>query len=446
MVTVAGNFTELIRRKDWKALKMSIEHMDAVDIANLIEYLEEEEEIVVFRLLNRNQAKEVFQLLSHEKQEELIDGLAHKNYKLSELLNDIEPDDRTAFFEELPGNVLQPLIQLLSPEERKTAVQLLGYPEDSVGRLMTPEYVAIRPEWTIDRAFAHIRRYGRDSETLNVVYVVDEQWRLIDDIKIRELIFAHPEQLVSELMDRKFVALKAFDDQEKAVKAFRDYDRVALPVVNNEGVLVGIVTVDDIMDVVEEEATEDFHKFGSVSDTIGNPLRQTVAFLYKKRITWLIALVFMNVFSGAAIASFEGVIQTMVSLVFFLPLLIDSGGNAGSQSATLMIRSLAVGDVKLSDWYMLIGKEVFVSFFLGLTMALGVAAVASFRSPEIIAVVAITMVLVVMSGSVIGMLLPFIFTRFNIDPAAASAPLITSIADITGVIIYFSVANWYLSL
>jgi magnesium transporter len=446
MVTVAGNFTELIRRKDWKALKMSIEHMDAVDIANLIEYLEEEEEIVVFRLLNRNQAKEVFQLLSHEKQEELIDGLAHKNYKLSELLNDIEPDDRTAFFEELPGNVLQPLIQLLSPEERKTAVQLLGYPEDSVGRLMTPEYVAIRPEWTIDRAFAHIRQYGRDSETLNVVYVVDEQWRLIDDIKIRELIFARPEQLVSELMDRKFVALKVFDDQEKAVKAFRDYDRVALPVVNNEGVLVGIVTVDDIMDVVEEEATEDFHKFGSVSDTIGNPLRQTVAFLYKKRITWLIALVFMNIFSGAAIASFEGVIQTMVSLVFFLPLLIDSGGNAGSQSATLMIRSLAVGDVKLSDWYKLIGKEVFVSFFLGLTMALGVAAVASFRSPEIIAVVAITMVLVVMSGSVIGMLLPFIFTRFKIDPAAASAPLITSIADITGVIIYFSVANWYLSL
>lgn len=446
MVTVAGNFTELIRRKDWKALKMSIEHMDAVDIANLIEYLEEEEVIVVFRLLNRNQAKEVFQLLSHDMQEELIDGLAHKNYKLSELLNDIEPDDRTAFFEELPGNVLQPLIQLLSPEERKTAVQLLGYPEDSVGRLMTPEYVAIRPEWTIERAFAHIRQYGRDSETLNVVYVVDEQWRLIDDIKIRDLIFARPEQLVSELMDRKFVALKVFDDQEKAVRAFRDYDRVALPVVNNEGVLVGIVTVDDIMDVAEEETTEDFHKFGSVGDTIGNPLRQTVAFLYKKRITWLIALVFMNVFSGAAIASFEGVIQTMVSLVFFLPLLIDSGGNAGSQSATLMIRSLAVGDVKLSDWYKLIGKEVFVSFFLGLTMALGVAAVASFRSPEIIAVVAITMVLVVMSGSIIGMLLPFIFTRFKIDPAAASAPLITSIADITGVIIYFSVANWYLSL
>jgi len=442
MVTIAGNFTELIRRKDWKALKLSIDGMDAVDITDLIENLPDEEGVVVFRMLNRNQAKEVFQLLPYEKQEEIIDGLAHKNYKLSELLNDIEPDDRTAFFEELPGNVLQPLIQLLSPEERKTAVQLLGYPEDSVGRLMTPEYVALRPEWTIERAFAHIRQFGRDSETLNVVYVVDNQWKLLDDIKIRELIFARPDQLVSELMDNRFVALRPADDQETAVRTFKDYDRVALPVINDEGVLIGIVTVDDIMDVVEEETTEDFHKFGSVRDSIGNPLRQTVAVLYKSRIAWLVALVFMNVFSGAAIASFERIIQSVVSLVFFLPLLIDSGGNAGSQSATLMIRSLAVGDVKLSDWYKLIGKEVMVSFLLGLTMAVGVAAVASFRSPEIIFVVSLTMVLVVMNGSIIGMLLPFLFTRLKVDPATASAPLITSIADFTGVIIYFSVANW----
>ncbi|MBK9290916.1 MAG: magnesium transporter [Bacteroidetes bacterium] len=446
MVTVARDFSELIRRKDWKVLKISIDRMDAVDIADLIEYLPEDDVVVVFRLLNRSQAKEVFQLLSHEKQQDIIEGLAHKNRKLKDLLNDIEPDDRTAFFEELPGNVLQPLIQMLSPEERKTAVQLLGYPDDSVGRLMTPEYVALRPEWTIERAFSHIRQYGRNSETLNVVYVVDGNWRLLDDIKIKQLILARPDQTVSELMDYRFVALKPTDDQETAAQTFRDYDRVALPVINDEGVLLGIVTVDDIMDVVEEETTEDFHKFGSLGDDIGNPLRQSLALLYKKRIVWLVALVFMNVFSGAAIASFEDVIQSMVSLVFFLPLLIDSGGNAGSQSATLMIRSLAVGDVELSDWYKLIGKEVMVSFMLGLTMAVGVAAVASFRAPEIIVIVALTMVLVVMSGSVIGMLLPFIFTRFKVDPATASAPLITSIADITGVIIYFSVANWYLGL
>ncbi|HMM12593.1 MAG TPA: magnesium transporter [Bacteroidales bacterium] len=444
MVTIARNFIELIQHKDWKALKMSIDSLDAIDIANLIELLDEKDEAVVFRLLNRHQAKEVFQLLSLEKQQEIIEALAHNNQRLAELLNDIEPDDRTAFFEELPGNVLQPLLQLLSPEERSTAVRLLGYPDDSVGRLMTPEYVALRPDWTIERCFDHIRQFGRDSETLNVVYVVDDQWKLIDDIKIRELIFARPDQLVRDLMDFRFIALKPVDDQETAVRTFKDYDRVALPVVNDEGVLIGIVTVDDIMDVLEKETTEDFHKFGSVGEALGNPLRQSVAILYKNRILWLIALVFVNVFSGAALASFEGVIQSMVSLVFFLPLLIDSGGNAGSQSATLMIRSLAVGDVKLSDWYKLLGKEFLVSFLLGLTMAVGVAAVASFRSPGIIPVVALTMVLVVINGSMIGMLLPFVFTRLKIDPAAASAPLITSIADITGVIIYFSVANWYL--
>jgi magnesium transporter len=446
MVTTARNFAELIHRKDWKALKMSIEQLDVIDISNLIEHLPDEEDVVVFRLLNRNQAKEVFQLLSHEKQQGIIEELANKNNRLSELLNDIEPDDRTAFFEELPGNVLQPLIQLLTPDERRTALQLLGYPNESVGRLMTPEYIALRPEWTIEKAFEHIRQYGRNSETLNVVYVVDDQWKLLDDIKIRDLIFATSNQKVHEVMDYKFIALKPTYDQETAVRIFKDYDRVALPVINDDGILIGIVTIDDIMDVVEEETTEDFHKFGSVGESIGNPLRQTVKVLYKNRITWLVALVFMNVFSGAAIASFESVIQSMVSLVFFLPLLIDSGGNAGSQSATLMIRSLAVGDVKLSDWYKLIGKEVIVSFLLGLTMAVGVAAVASFRSPEVIVIVALTMVLVVMSGSIIGMLLPFVFTRLKIDPAAASAPLITSIADLTGVIVYFSVANWYLSL
>ncbi|HPV88158.1 MAG TPA: magnesium transporter, partial [Bacteroidales bacterium] len=296
----------------------------------------------------------------------------------------------------------------------------------------------------VEHAFEHIRMYGKDSETLNVIYIVDKQWKLIDDIRIKELILASPEQKVSELMDSRFVALHVMDDQETAVKTFQDYDRVALPVVNNEGILLGIVTIDDIMDVVEEETTEDFHKFGSFQQSISNPLKERALQLYKNRIVWLFALVFVNIFSGAAISSFESIIQSVVSLVFFLPLLIDSGGNAGSQSATLMIRALATGDVKLSDWYKLIGKELIVSFMLGVTMAAGVAVIASFRAPEIIAVVAISMVLIVISGSLIGMLLPFIFTKFKLDPATASAPLITSISDIFGVLIYFSIAARFL--
>ncbi|MDD3526447.1 MAG: magnesium transporter, partial [Bacteroidales bacterium] len=318
---------------------------DSIQLTQLIEESSENDQIILFRLLNRSQAKEVFQLLSYENQEQIIEGLAQNSQELSDLLNDLEPDDRTAFFEELPGQVTQQLIQCLSPEERTIAIQLLGYPEDSIGRLMTPEYVAIKPQNTVGQTFEHIRKFGRDSETLNVIYIVDNDWKLVDDIRIKELLLASPQQKIEELMDRRFIALNAMDDQESAIKTFRDYDRVALPVINAEGTLIGIVSVDDMMDVVEEESTEDFHKFGSFQSAIANPLTERIGALYKNRIVWLVALVFMNVFSGAILSSFEHVIQTVVSLVFFLPLLIDSGGNAGSQSATLMIRSLAIGDV-----------------------------------------------------------------------------------------------------
>lgn len=437
------DFEELIENKEWKLLKQSLNDYDSIQLAELIEEASERDDIILFRLLNRIQSKEVFKLLSYEKQEQIIEGLMQYNRKLSDLLNDLEPDDRTAFFEELPGEVSQQLIQWLTPEERKTTIQLLGYPEDSIGRLMTPEYVAIKPQDTVEQAFAHIRQYGRDSETLNVIYIVDNESKLIDDLRIKELILASPQQKIEELMDRRFVSLNVMDDQESAIKVFRDYDRVALPVVDEEGVLIGLVSFDDMMDVVEEESTEDFHKFGSFQEAIANPLTARIGSLFKNRVLWLVVLVFVNVFSGAVLSSFEVVIQSMVSLVFFLPLLIDSGGNAGAQSATLMIRSLATGDVEVSDWYKLIGKEVIVSLLLGITMAVAVAAVASFRAPEIILVVSLTMVLTVLNGSLIGLLLPFIFTRLKIDPATASAPLITSIADISGVIIYFSIASWY---
>ncbi len=440
------NFHELIENKNWKLAKLSLKELDPIQVAQLLEEIDDEEVVILFRLLNREQAKDVFPLLPHYKQEELIEGIAHNKGLLTNLLNDIEPDDRTAFFEELPGKVTQRLIQLLSPEEKSITTKLLGYPEESIGRLMTPEYVAIKTDYTVAQAFEHIRKFGVDSETLNVVYIIDHNWKLLDDIRIKELLLADPAQTIESLMDRKFVALNALDDQETAIRVFRDYDRVALPVVDDEGVLIGIITIDDIMDVEEEESTEDFHKFGSFQEAIDSPLNAKPFYLYRKRVVWLFALVFVNVFSGAAIASFENVISSMVSLVFFLPLLIDSGGNAGSQSATLMIRSLAIGDVELSDWYKLIFKEILVALLLGLTMALGVSAIASFRAPEIMLVVGITMILIVLVGSLTGMLLPFIFTKLKLDPATASAPLITSIADIFGVIIYFSVASWYLPI
>jgi len=441
MIETTEEIRKLIEKKDWKKIRNELSELDPLLIAEIIDELPEGEDVLVFRLLSKIQAKDTFQFLEHDKQEQIIEELASKAYRVSELLNDLDPDDRTAFLEELPGQVSQRLIQMLSPEERKIAIQLLGYPEESIGRLMTPEYVAVKSDFTVSQTLDHIRKFGRDSETLNVVYIVDNKWVLVDDIRIREILLAGPEQKIEELMDSRFVALNAMDDQESAVRVFKDYDRVALPVTDTDGTLLGIVTVDDILDIEEEEVTEDFHKFGSFQDVIINPLKARAAFMYRKRIFWLTVLVFMNVFSGAAIAGFEDVIQSMVSLMFFLPLLIASGGNAGSQSATLMIRSLAVGDVEMKDWFRLVGKEFLVSFMLGITMAAGVTLIASFRAPQIILIVSLTMVLTVMAGSVTGLVVPFIFTKLKIDPATASAPLITSIADIMGVLIYFSIAS-----
>jgi len=446
MTEIIQDFQTLIQNKQWKSLRKLLIELEPIDIAELIEELDNEEDVILFRLLPNELAKNTFQHLEHDSQEQIIEGLAQYAYKLSNLLNDLDPDDRTAFFEELPGEVSHRLIQLLSPEARKITLKLLGYPEDSIGRLMTPNFVAVRPDFTVAQTLEHVRQYGQDSETLNVIYVVNEAWKLIDDIRIREIILANPEQKIGDLIDNRFVALSAFDDQEMAIRVFQDQDRVALPVVDTTGMLLGIVTIDDMMDVAEEETTEDFHKFGSFQDAVVNPLKARVGYLYRMRIFWLTLLVFMNVFSGAAIAHFESAITALVSLLFFLPLLIASSGNAGAQSATLMIRALAIGDVEIKDWLRLLGKEFFVSLLLGLTMAVGAALIASFRAPQIIFVVAVTMVLTVITGSLIGLLLPFIFTRLRLDPATASAPLITSLADISGVLIYFSVATWILGL
>lgn len=436
-------FRELIENKNWKIVKQELTQYPPVEIAELIEKLSKEDAIILFRLLSRELAKETFSHLSHDEQEDIIEGLATNSNKIAELLNDLEPDDRTAFFEELPGKVAQRLMRLLSAEEHEVTARLLGYPEDSIGRLMTPEYVAVKPWFTVRQALEHIRTFGKDSETLNIIYVVDDQWKLINFVRIKEIILVSPDQVIEELAIKHFETLNPYDDREKAIRVFQDQGRVALPVTDTDGTLVGIITFDDIMDIVEEENTEDFQKFGAMQDAVVNPLKARIGTLYKQRIVWLIALVFMNVFSGAAIAGFSDVIESVVALVFFLPLLIDSGGNAGSQSATLMIRSLAVGDVQMKDWVKLLSKELLVSLLLGVTMAAGVSLIASFRAPDVVLVVALTMVLTVMAGSMIGLLLPFIFTKFKVDPATASAPLITSISDITGVLIYFSIATRY---
>jgi magnesium transporter len=433
----------LIEDRNWRGLRSLVAEWPAAEVADLLLELEKPDRVLLFRALPRRVAADSFSHLESSDQNALMEELTDEETR--QLLANLPPDDRTHLLEELPGEVVRQALNLLSPEDLKEARLLLGYPEESVGRLMTPDYVAVRPHWTIARALEHIRLMGKASETINRVYVTDDDWRLIDDVELRKFILAEPDRTVEEIMDHAFVSISAFADREEAIGLIRKYDQVALPVIDSEGILVGIITVDDVLDVAEEEATEDFHKGASVGPIQQSILEASTRLLYQRRIGWLLALVFMNIFSGAGIAFFEETIAATVALVFFLPLLIDSAGNAGSQAATLVVRALATGDVADEDYTKLALKELSVALLMGLTMAFAVSFISWFRGgPDVAVVVALTMILVVIMGSVIGMSLPFVLKRIGVDPATASAPLVTSIADISGVMIYFTIANWYL--
>ena len=434
----------LIEKHDWPAVRAAVNKLPEAEIAELLFELDTTDRMVLFRLLPRDISAEVFAQLDHDDANLLLAELTSEETR--RLLAELSPDDRTQLFEELPGQVTQRLLNLLNPQDLAETRKLLGYPPESVGRLMTPDYIAVRPEWTIGKVLQHVRAKGHDSETVNVLYVTDAKWKLLDALDLRRFILADPDATVDQIMDYTFIALQATEDREEAVRTMERYDLAVVPVMDTAGVLVGIVTFDDVLDVAQEEATEDFHKGAAISPLRGSYRDATFRALYNKRVGWLMALVLANVFSGAAIANFEDTIAANVALVFFLPLLIDSSGNAGSQAATLMVRALAMGDVKLGDWGRLMGKEMLVAVALGLSMAVAVSAIGLLRGGPMIALtVSLAMIVVVMVGSIIGTGMPFLLSRFNFDPATASAPLITTLSDISGVLIYFAIASVLLS-
>lgn len=432
----------LLRSRDWKELRTALERVAAPEIADLMSECPKADRALLFRALPRHRAAEVFAYLDAAQEEALLLELTDEETR--QVLAELTPDDRTALLEELPDEMTRRLMDLLSPADLQEVRELLGYPEGSVGRLMTPDYIALHPGWTVHEALAFIRSRATRSETVNILYVTDEDGRLQGAVELRRLIVTPDGARIEELVNGPPGRLLVTDEREAAVRVMRRYDVNVLPVLSAQGVLLGIVTADDVLDVAEEEATQDFHRMAPIG-LIGSSLKDAgVAVLWRARVGWLLVLVFMNIFSGAGIAFFEDTLAATLSLAFFLPLLIDSGGNAGSQAATLMVRALATGEVKARDWLRLLGKEVAVSVLLGVAMAVGVALIASFRAPEVVVVVAMTMSIVVLVGSLIGMSLPFLLTRLKLDPATASAPLVTSVADIAGVLIYFSIATWYL--
>lgn len=441
-----AEFKKIIHNKDWNKVKNEIITFCVQDIKDLILELDSVERVVLFRLLPKKLASEVFSYLSWNQQHFILRGLTTDETK--SILNGLAPDDRTELLEELPGQVSQRLLNLLSDAELRETRKLLGYPEESVGRLMTPKYVAVRPEWTIAKVLEHIRETGLQSETLNVIYVTDGNWKLLDSLDLKVFILSDPEKTVKDVMDYKYVKLSGFDDRELAVRIMKKYDRLALPVVDSDEILVGIVTYDDVMDVSVEETTEDFHKIGAVNPLKSDYSETPIWYLYKKRIGWLLVLVFVNILSSGVIAFFDDYLEAVIALAFFIPLLIDSGGNAGSQSATIIIRAIAIGDVKLKQWLKVIIKEVGVGLSLGGVMGIASFLLGFYRGRPIDIggfrlgmVVGFSMVSIILASNILGIIIPFLLSKFKVDPAVASSPLITTIADVTGLIIYFLIAT-----
>ncbi len=439
---------ELVEARRFEELRTRLRDREPPDLAELMDDLPHEAEAVVFRILPRDLAADTFEYLRVDAQERLLRAMGDRD--VAHILNDMSPDDRTALLEELPGKVTKRLLNLLSPDERSVATRLLGYPEDSVGRLMTPDYVAVKPHWTVGDALAHIRQFGSDSETLNILYVTAKGGRLIDDLRMRELLLVDPETRIEALMDRQFVALEATQDQEEAVSAFRRLDRTALPVTDTGGILVGIVTVDDVLDVAEEEATEDFHKLGGVEAFDEPYLRLSIPALVRKRAVWLVMLFIGEMLTATAMGFFQTEIAKAVVLSLFIPLIISSGGNSGSQAATLVTRAMALGEVTVRDWWRVMRRELVAGLSLGLILGtVGFARITVWALafdmygphwPLIAGTIFFSLIGVVLWGSLAGSLLPIVLKRIGADPASSSAPFVATIVDVTGIIIFFTVA------
>ncbi len=451
--TLVVELQNLLADRRFNQLHERLRQLPTPDLAEVLEAAPDDVEAVLFRLLDKERAYDTFEYFSVAAQERLLAGLGDR--EVASIINEMSADDRTALLEEVPGKVTRRLLNLLQPEERKVAMELLAYPEDSIGRLMTPDYVAVKPGWTITDALEHIRKFGRDSETLNVVYVTGPGGVLVDDLRMRELLLVEPSTRIGDMIDRQFVALNAADDQEEAVAMFRKHDRSALPVVDGGGVIVGIVTVDDVLDVAEEEATEDIHQLGGVSALDEPYLQISLGGVIRKRAFWLVILFLGQLLTATAMGFFESEIASAVVLALFLPLIISSGGNSGSQAAALVTRAMALGEVTVRDWWLVTRRELAAGLVLGLLLGgLGFLRVAIWGTVfnaygEHWLVIAITVALaligVVLWGSLTGSLLPIVLKRMGADPAASSTPFVATIVDVVGIIIFFVLAKLILT-
>ncbi|WP_426668255.1 magnesium transporter [Mucilaginibacter sp. McL0603] len=438
----------LLEQNDEHQLREYLNNLNISDVEILIGELPDYGPRFI-EILSINRAVNVFRILDFPVQERILKKLSGP--KIAELINELPPDDRTALFGEMHSDTVKVLIQHLPVDDRKEALKLLGYKEDSVGRLMTPDYIVIKKIWNVDRVLTHIRKYGKDSETIDVVYVIDSNGALLDDIRIREILLAEPETKVSSLMDNRLISLNVNDPQEEAINVFRMNNRVALPVVDDGNILLGIVTVDDILWIANEEYTEDIQKIGG-TEALDEPYLDINLFkLVKKRVGWLIVLFLGEMLTATAMGYFGDEIGVVVALAFFLPLIISSGGNSGSQASTLIIQAMALGEVTVADWWRVMRRELISGLMLGVILGIigffRITIWSSFSTiygPHWLLIaftVGLALIGVVLWGSLAGSMLPLVLKRLGADPATSSAPFVATLVDVTGLIIYFTIAS-----
>ncbi len=451
-ITLQQQFEEVIASEDQLGIRDFLNNQNISDVADLI-YENPEFESQIISHLSIHRAASVFKILESAEQKRIIEDLPA--FKSAELLNELPADDRVAFLEALPNSVVREMIKTLDPDERKITLELLGYPENSVGRIMTPEYVYVYEYNTVKEVIETIRRFGTNSETIDVIYVINYKGELLDDIRIREIILASPDAKVSELMDGRFISLNANDDQELANEAFKMNNRVALPVTDDQNLLLGIITIDDVLWITNEEFSEDIQKIGG-TEALDEPyLDISIPKLLKKRAGWLVLLFLGEMLTASAMQFFQHEIETATVLALFIPLIMSSGGNSGSQASTLIIQAMALGELTITDWWKVMRRELITGFMLGAILgSIGLLRIFIWQNLHIFDygehwnLLAITiffsLIGIVLWGSLMGSMLPIILKRLKLDPAASSAPFVATLVDVTGIVIYFSVAYFFL--
>jgi magnesium transporter len=451
-ISLQQQFEDVIASENQLAIKEFLNDQNISDVANLI-YENADYETQIISHLSIHRAASVFKILDAAEQKRIIKNLPA--FKSAELLNELPADDRVDFFEELSTNAVRDLIKTLDPAERKITLELLGYPENSVGRLMTPDYVYVYEYNTVQEVLDTIRRWGSNSETIDVIYIINGKGELIDDIRIRDFLIASPETKVSDLMDERFISLKVNDDQETASEVFKMNNRVALPVTDEKNILLGIITIDDMLWVAQEEYTEDIQKIGGTEALDAPYLDISIPKLIKKRAGWLVILFLSEMLTATAMQFFQHEIETATVLALFIPLIMSSGGNSGSQASTLIIQAMALGEVTLSDWWRVMRRELISGFILGLILGgIGYFRIILWQNLHIFdygiywkliaSTIFFSLIGIVLWGSLMGSMLPILLKRLKQDPAASSAPFVATLVDVTGIVIYFSVAYFFL--